>query len=228
MCAKNEDWYSIPLSADDELDISLNHVAANGDLDIYLYKGYKSPGTLIAGSFATNQDVEEILDVVIAPGDEGLYLIQVVSFGASFTRNTYDLDVTVTGLACETCASLGVTCGTWDSGCGYPLDCDSECPGLGTTHYCELSVPDGKGTCAQYFDDLAYGCCEADGVTVHNAKVPGKTADCSSYGSYECGWVISSYYTGQTGYFTCVALGTGTTPHDYVFAECPSGMTWAP
>ncbi len=158
----------------------------------------------------------------MATGEAGRYLVEVRGAGA-FVRNSYDLQITVTGPGCDTCAYLGNTCGTWDDGCSGTIDCDSLCPGLGTPHVCEEYQ---WGICAQYYDDLLYGCCE--GTMVHTT-VWGSPLDYDCAGSgKECGWTNITDQPPLTGYFRCNDTGTSDPAPPGAFLTCPTGMTWAP
>jgi hypothetical protein len=132
------------------------------------------------------------------------------------------LTVTKTGPACNTCDYLLAECGTWDDNCGGSLECDSLCPGLGTTAWCEQYQ---WGTCAQYLNDLQYGCCEGSVLRYGDASWD---VDCGDY-SQECGWRDDAVtYAPLTGYFACNDIGMSDTAPTGVFATCPTGMTWAP
>ena len=172
-------------------------------------------------AYSNSTTDNESLTHTVASGEAGRYLVEVRGAGTTFVRNSYDLNIVSTGPGCDTCAYLGNTCGSWDDGCSGIIDCDSLCPGLGTTHVCEEYQ---WGTCAEYYDDLLYGCCEG---TIMHSEIFGVSADCAGYGM-ECGWKYITDHPPLNGYFRCNAVGTSDTAPPGVFSTCPAGMTWAP
>ena len=221
ICELDEDWFQVNLIAGDELTVTVSYTYSTyGDIDLFLYKDYQSTGNLIDYS-ETTTDTEQVVHLVPV-GESGTYLIRIKPF-PPFNRNTYSISVSKTTTTCYDCASLGVTCGVWDDGCAGTVDCTTgSCDGSGD--YCEQHVDDGNGTCAQYFDDLVYGCCDGDNLNFAKAA-PGTTIDCASYG-LECGYMEDTYYTGQTGFFYCAVPGDLSTPPPNLASTCPSGMTW--
>jgi len=224
ICGTDKDWFAIylPETAVINVNALFTHFTG-GDIDLslwYIYDSRPSFDNRVANSDSSTSN--ESMSYTVPAGKAGRYLIEVRGFGA-FVRNEYDLVVTVAGPGCNTCEYLSNECGDWDDACGGEINCDHLCPGLGTTHVCEEYQ---WGTCAQYYDDLMYGCCE--GALLHT-KASGTPANvnCASFGR-ECGWKNAADLPPRTGYFSCNIIGTSAVAPPGVFSTCPVGMTWAP
>jgi hypothetical protein len=220
LCRNNEDWFFINLVTGHEITVTLNHINASGNIDIFLYREY--PFNLVAWSSTTN-NIEQMIHLVNV-GEAGKYFIRVRTPSTGFRRNTYSLNVTLTSTVCPTCEELGVDCGLWDNGCGI-IDCTAlHCDG--DDDHCEQHVGDWVGNCAQYFDDLIYGCCDGN---ILNIVDYGYSVNCAGIGAV-CSWVTDTWSSGgetYSGYFWCVppASYESTPPH---LEACPGYMAWAP
>ncbi|MCK9459148.1 MAG: hypothetical protein M0R80_05875 [Proteobacteria bacterium] len=224
LCGTDKDWFAIYLAETAVLDVDvLFPHSSSGDVDLYIWYLYDtSPSFSNMVAYSDSTTSNESASYTVPSGGAGKYLVEIRGAGA-FVRNDYDLNITVIGPACNTCAYLGNDCGQWDDACGGEVDCDPLCPGLGTTHVCEEYQ---WGTCAQYYDDLWYGCCSGN---VLHTTIWGSPMDvnCGTYGM-ECGWVNTTDQPPRTGYFKCNSIGTSVPAPPGVFSTCPAGMGWEP
>jgi hypothetical protein len=88
LCAGDEDWYKVSVTAGQNLRVAIRFRHAAGDLDLRILK---PDGTNLAGSFSIDDD--EVVDFAGVPVT-GTYFIQV--FGVGQAQNAYDLEVAVT------------------------------------------------------------------------------------------------------------------------------------
>ncbi len=226
ICEADEDWFVVDLAPPDIVTVTVEFTHADGDLDLDLYYLYEAAGQKMA--FSHSQTDDESVTYEIVSGERGAYLIKVSGAGTEFARNDYNLEIFRDGPDCYTCAYLDVSCGVWDDNCSGTLDCDAQCPGIATDEaVCEQY--EENATCAEYFDDLVYGCCE--GTTLYKSFSWGNLeADCATeFPGTVCGWSVEN-----NGVF-CVdseIVDDAGVPNDGgvppgIVLDCPDWMTWA-
>ena len=95
ICPGDDDYYELTLESGDELEVELIFSDGEGDLDLFVY----DPSTTLFGVSTSNTDDETVGPDIAALAGE--YLIEVIfqSDGGSFVGNTYEMHVTVNGLA---------------------------------------------------------------------------------------------------------------------------------
>lgn len=224
ICGTDQDWYAIGLPEGGAIDVSVTFSQAAGDIDLALwYPSDSTPST--ANRVAVSQTLSdgEHISYTVPAGKAGKYYVQVkgctgsletpaCSTPSPLVRNTYGISVDREG--CETCASLGKECGTWDDGCGGTLTCGPCAPGIACDQY--------RGVCVENVCDLAeMGCCT--GSVLHFCyEGQDYPIDCAGYGStYQCSWTDDLVtYPGLPGFFGC--FKTADSPPAGIINPCPS------
>jgi hypothetical protein len=200
ICGGDQDWFSINLPVGGVLDVLATFTNADGDIDIAIWYPFEDSMWVnrVASSESKVNDFES-LSYTVPAGAAGKYYIQIK--GYLLDRNTYGLTVTKTG-TCDTCASLGVECGSWDDGCGDTLTCGPCGVGVECDEY--------FGICAETLCDLIPGCC--DGNTLRWCEGGDEYSDTCGVGA-TCTWSDADFW------FACYF--TPGTPPAGMIEECP-------
>ena len=90
-CPTDDDWYSIPLLAGDEITVDLTFANAEGDLDVRLYD--PTGATVALGNTTTD---DESVSHTAGAGGDFLILVEMYADGGAAPGNDYDMTTGVT------------------------------------------------------------------------------------------------------------------------------------